>query len=300
MSRSPCHVLFVELNVSYRYISVNYEYSNFSVSQCRFEDGLQPDILPLPPTTTLDRSNSTSNPPSSSSPPASTTASATIPVGVIIGIALGGSAILSISILLTVFVFRRRRTAPQSGEDSPTSDLTKLSDEKDSQEFISVKEIDSTSLSRFKEMDDSGRIELQGFPKVMLELPGSKPVVHELAETSSIIDNMSFTRNLASLRHSARTSVASAGHSVKSWIGLSKLRTTNLNPRLETLNSASTTGTVDLNRSLPPTPISESPQTPWTSISETALPPGRSATDSSEYSFTRTDEQELKFGLNYF
>ena len=139
------HALLVKAQVLrlHRYLSVNYEYSNFSISQCVFEDGASANILPF---LSADLK----------SKPASNHK-------VIIGTTVGATVFLLLS-LVAFFIFKstgRRRKRENKIASSPSSKSLSPSF---SQISSTPKEIGENSLSGFhnghREMEDTSPAQL--------------------------------------------------------------------------------------------------------------------------------------------
>ena len=144
----------ITLKISYRYLITNYEQSNFSVYQARFEEGLPEQIIAIPSinSTTLTRKSS----------PVSKKST--------VGLSVGTSGGLLVLIFVLVFATRKLR-----GRTSKKVNLngTGMSN--------SIYEIDNNSLFwGFRELSDTGRAELldQQMPS------GSGKVIHEMPTPS--------------------------------------------------------------------------------------------------------------------
>jgi len=272
----------------FSYLITDYERSNFSLSQCRFEDGVATDLVKIPSMTKIS---------SRPSP------------NLIIGTSVGGAVLFILVILTLGFVIQRRRRKQNQTEQFETSSERPSSLEKPRVMTIcSVREIDNNSLcGPIRELPDSGKVELldenkpSGSGNEISEMPPSLTVMaHELrTHRSSKEQSMMRTHSANSFNILKSTSI-----SRKSWTNMDL---SDRSPRIETVISASarqksdlnnrptstspdtaevsplsmpkSTGlpdnpsitetdfpetsipvSLDLNRSLPPTPISESPQ----------------------------------------
>ena len=247
------------LSIFSRYLITNYEHSNFSVCQCRFDDAMPAALITIPPVAT----------------PSSTHVSRSV----IIGASIGATSILLLIILLSTWGIRRwRPKKPINRKSDITAPLHGL----EVSTAYSVHEIAHNSLFYgYRELPDSGKIELQdekqpsGSAKEILELPPEPPpVYHELmAETVS-----NGPLKLEKYRSTSSTK-SKTGIYVSTRI-LTNSRSSeggSSTPRVETIITSSTRDDalssnqssrsqspwpkpLDLDRPLPPTPISESPQ----------------------------------------
>lgn len=110
------------------YLFVNWERQTFNVSQCAWEEGMQENIVAVPP----GNGTATDNEQSSGG---DTSGSGGIGSGAIIGIAVAAVAVIVIGIVTAVFVIRRRKNArkvPGQGKHKP-SDGAVAGDPPDSQ-----------------------------------------------------------------------------------------------------------------------------------------------------------------------
>ncbi|KAK0513754.1 hypothetical protein JMJ35_003476 [Cladonia borealis] len=241
------------------YLITNYEHSNFSVSQCLFEDGVPLALITIPP--------------------AATTSSSHVSRGLIIGASIGATLFLLLIILLSTWAIRRRRAKKQITQKS---DITAPFREGKISTAFSIQEIAHNSLfyGDYRELADSGKIELldetrpSGSAKEISELPPEPPpVYHELmAETVSY-------GPLKLQKYSSTSSTKSKTGIYVSTKILTNSRSSeggSSTPRVETIITSSTRHSfksdqpsrsqspwpkpLDLDRPLPPTPISESPQ----------------------------------------
>ena len=263
------------------YIITNYEHSNFSVSQCKFEDGLPEKII-----TILSATNTSGNP---------------ISRGVITGASLGATALLILIILLITLAVRKWR---RKHSKRLSSDSTKPLKRQEILAVFPIQEMGHDSLYGVpRELADSGRAELMddkspsGSDKEMLELPQAPPpVYYELfADTASCGSRKTHTQrpSIASSAKSKTAIYVSTRILTQSRTSIERSST----PRVQTtitsgpsprpkfpsrpeplyLNRSSCPKALapDLTRPLPPTPISESPQvspvTPYSQQSRRGL-----------------------------
>ena len=263
------------------YIITNYEHSNFSVSQCKFEDGLPEKIVTIP----------------------SATNTSGIPIsrGVIIGASLGATAFLILIILLITLVVQRWR---RKHSKRLSNDSTKPLKGQEILTVFPIQEMGHDSLYGIpRELADSGKVELMddkspsGSDKEILELPQAPPpVCYELlADTASCGSRKTHTQrpSIACSAKSKTAIYASTRILTQSRTSIERSST----PRVRTiitsgpsprpkfpsrpeplnLNPSSCPKALapDLMRPLPPLPISESPQvspvTPYSQQSRRGL-----------------------------
>ncbi|KAL9121151.1 MAG: hypothetical protein Q9187_002296 [Circinaria calcarea] len=162
------------------YLITNYEHSNFSVSQCKYIDGLENDIIAIPPSISTNPPSISTNPPANSTnPPSISTnppAISTSPPAIlksppaapqvnksrIIGIALGIAGFLTLGVLLLVFLRKKRRSAQVERRKGAAATPSRPPEEIEPPEISQVQEIDNNSLFfGYREMDDSGIAELR-------------------------------------------------------------------------------------------------------------------------------------------
>ncbi len=173
----------------------------------------------------------------------------------IIGASLGATVFFLVSFFGVIFVIRKRRQKHSLISKGNTTELRDKPPEHGTFTVPTMQEIDANSLYGTLEVPNTGIMELRDGISI-LELEDSpKPIRHEL------MANQDPTGHTMIQDHSLRKRFAiyvSTGRSRETWplIGTSSDK-----PGVETIVSASTMRKVpDLNQSLPPTPISESPQ----------------------------------------
>lgn len=127
-----------------RYLITNYEYSNFSVSQARFEDGLQEKIIAIP----------------SASPPTTPKSHSRLSHNSIIGLSIGLSALLVLVVALVYFTRQRLRKRFRKNDTSNSSGSPIFSPEIKPANLSALHEIDNNSLVQFRELPDNGKVEL--------------------------------------------------------------------------------------------------------------------------------------------
>ena len=173
---------------------------------------------------------------------------------VIIGASLAATVLFLVSVFGVIFVIRKRRQEHSTMSNGNTTELRANSPDHETFTVPPMQEIGNSSYGT-PEVPNTGIIELRD-GRSILELEDSpKPITHEL------MANQDLTGHTMIQDHSLRKSFAvyvSTGRSRETWplIGTSSDKS-----GVGTIVSASTMRKVpDLNQSLPPTPISESPQ----------------------------------------
>ena len=282
----PCYRVSCAKNL-HSYLITDYERSNFSISQCKFEDGLKEDLIAIP--STMKRTNHNFR-------------------NVTIGASIGAAFALLLGVFITWNIFHRRRRQSKEHEVAlERSSIFKEPKEARVLTVCSVREIDDNSLcGPIRELPDSGKAELldqkalSGSGNQISEMSASlKFVVHELRthrsskESSTvqvcpsaghkIVESTKISRRSQIRSHSSDSSpcietvISASTHGSSSDMQLSTPASTVVEgspqaspPPLPrpmnlaintTILEASSPKSLDLNRSLPPTPISESPQT---------------------------------------
>ena len=144
-----------QLNRCVRYLIVNYEQSNFSVSQRKFQGDLHHDIIAM---TTAELGTP---PPATPLPPIPSDRTGTrghLSLGAMLGLAIGTALLLILSFLIIVILSQRRRSKRlEKSNQLSNRDLTQ-SNSPNPWEIFSTKEIDTKSVC---EVPDSGKAELQ-------------------------------------------------------------------------------------------------------------------------------------------
>ncbi|CAF9920934.1 MAG: hypothetical protein ALECFALPRED_001671 [Alectoria fallacina] len=231
------------------YLITNYEYSNFSVSQTRFEEGLRENIIAIPPSTSATPTNVQGH----------------ISHNTVIGASLSATVVFLVSVFgIALTILRWRHKKSKIGN----RDATELSEESPNPEaliVLPIQEIDANSICGPREVPDTGIVELRG-GRSMLELEESpRPIRYEL------MANQDSAGHMMTQDHNARNKFA-----IFTATGLLRGNWPTVGTNDETIISASPLrGLQDLNRSLPPTPISESPQVwPFETVISTSHPRG--------------------------
>ena len=277
------------LTTYYSYLITDYERSNFSLSQCQFEDGLPQKLITIKSTI-----------PDSS--PRNRQA--------IIGGSVG-AAVLVLLLLLGLAIFLKKRRSGQNGGKDPAHSLKSDSSEWSISEkppIPTVCEVDGGGFDTFpRELPDNGRYELQdekalsGSGNEINELsPSLAFVAHELrthrsSKESQVIESPTPNKfdilksteisrkswpapessdgtpcietviSASSRRSSSAVDVSSPSSSVSDEVSpISNSKARDLSSQKSITEGepspVSLLRSFDLDRSLPPTPISESPQ----------------------------------------
>lgn len=242
----------------YRYLVTNYELSKFSLYQAKFEEGRPAQIVAISSTNAKTESRR----------------------GEIVGASVGTATCLLVMIFIIIFAIRKGRGKLSKKNKSSIIRATELfNDLKTSKK---PHELDNNSLYwGFQELLDTGKAELldQNWPSgsgnKIQEMPTLAPVVYELmtdrnSPGSSVIQNPNSRKRSAvflatGVSRKACTSFdASGDHPRINTVVTSSPRRNQshrnlLNPD-RPLSSPLQCQPLDLNRSLPTTPILESPQ----------------------------------------
>lgn len=250
-----------------RYIIVDYERSNFSVSQCRFEDGEVPIDLVAIPSATKKPNHLRRN----------------VAIGTGITIAL----FILLATLAAIFAIRRWRAKTTVQPSSETTELSTLPQEPRASIISSSREIGNNSIAGpIRELPDSALVKAEllnaqapsGSGNQIFEMSEAvPPIFHELrthgsspAMVHKSIANSHKIFTSTKVSGKSRMSVASSSGSpfvgtVMSILGQRKeiamnrvsIATSNLEAEIL---SSYLRKSLNLDKSLPPTPISESPQ----------------------------------------
>ena len=250
--------------IFHRYLIANYEHLNFSISQCTFEEDVPAKIVAIQSTTLISSRMSRAD---------------------IIGTAVGATVFVVLLVLtLVLLILRRMRKLSLQSENNITEPETPIEDRK-TRIVCSIREIDQNSLcGPYRELADKDRAELldeqmpsgsgKDIPEIAQE---ARPTLHELQTHHISIEN-------PMIQISKKGGIfVRRQFSQKSWTSVDSSDNT---PNVETVISSSpwhsslapdqssissftvekeilasySRRTLDLERSLPPTPISESPQ----------------------------------------
>ncbi|KAG6991095.1 hypothetical protein G7Y79_00057g090770 [Physcia stellaris] len=265
------------------YVITDYERSNFSVSQARFADGVPNNLVTIHSATLSPSSNSTSlNPPAT--PPESQRSHKTINVASI------ATAVVVFILIIAGAIYayirrrsRRLRKQREGNASQPSNDAQEVRP----LTIDSVREIDNNSMvGPFRELPDTSLTELRGTHSLQAArnsisetaVPPS-PILHELRthrssqekvitrkargqihKTSTTTQPRSQSHISASTRNSTRRPTRSIRTVTAASTQKSDSRSSTDSISLKTAIYASyMRKPLDLNRSLPPTPISESP-----------------------------------------
>jgi len=261
------------LTFFFSYIITDYERSNFSVSQCRFEDGVPAQLVPIRSATETPNHSSRN---------------------VLLGTIIGSAALLLLLIIASIFVIRKKRRHTRQQVDvrlnqNTTGHQGPLQDPRPSI-ISSAREIDDNSnTGQIREIPDTGVAEL--LDELLHEMSPSGPG-HETSRSSRILPQVSHElRTHRSSQVMVRTRTYSKGplcrlkevprtrckeivtsddaSTIQMVLALSaqhidhvdqddaSVVTSNLEAQIY---SSYMRKPLDLNRTLPPTPISETPQ----------------------------------------
>lgn len=219
--------------ITVSYIITNYEQSNFSVFQSKFEDGVKPNIVAISLASTESHISRTTN----------------------IGVSIGVIAFFSLSLIAVISVLKKKKEKKRRDHHNGE----RLHDTIESMELQkeSIQEITVNSLiGPHRELPDSGKAELSG---------SSEPVAHELVEPFAPVAHLLMTHRTSDERpmtqiHDARNKYkifVSNNITRKSWTSIG---TSTDIPCVETTICSQKPKTIDVDRSFTATPISESLQ----------------------------------------
>lgn len=285
------------------YLITNYEYGNFSVSQCIFEEPMTQNILPI----LASGSRGPIPQPTNSQQPTNSgegrhetgfRLDRSTTIGVIVGSVLGLLFLLCMSYGLYLICPRRRRNKTSVTEVSRCSpgEIQQMFANKDdsgqalqsTSSFqsgieasesggIVTQEIDTSDWNLTREIPDSGRTELPEDCKVF-ELPQSNQSITPEPITRRPGNSFNFPPSTDRKRrwglHFSTDGLLSTGNVIKYWMGLTELQSTRKEASIsaEAPSIKSQPRNSYLDRPLPPTPISESPLRSsyhvWTKVAE--------------------------------
>ena len=219
------HAFGVRRLISGSYIITNYEQSNFSVFQSKFQDEYEPEIVAI---SSAGKDSSESH----------TTRST------IIGVSLGIGILFSLSLLAILWTVKKKQKQKMlenhkgEGPLDPTASMA-------SQQQL-VQEISADNIiSLYRELPDNGRAEL---------FEPSAPIAHELMTRGH-----SDERSMIQYHNSRDTSKMPVSH-VRVRDSSTTIDTSTSMSYGQTNVYSHNPRTMDVERSLPPTPISESLQ----------------------------------------
>ena len=263
------------LSVIYRYLVTNYEHSNFSVYQAKFEGDLSEQIVAIPSANaTTPLANATTE----------SKHSTRISRGTVVGASVGTAMCFLVLTFVLIFITRKRRST--ASRQKKSGSLGSLEPPNGIGISNTIYEIDNNSLYwGHREIPDTGKAELldrnwpSGSGRTIQEMPPHSPAELMTSQNSpknSVAQNAKSLNNLGTLvsKKRSKENWTSSGEAerfphIESPI-LSSLRRpssqrrsshhTSRNPDRRSLYPLRH-WPLDLNRSLPKTPISESPQT---------------------------------------
>ncbi|KAI4249088.1 MAG: hypothetical protein L6R42_009074, partial [Xanthoria sp. 1 TBL-2021] len=262
------------------YLITNYEYGNFSVSQCTFEEPMTQNILPI-----LPSGSPGPMPHPTNSQQRTSSGEGRHETGFIVGSVLGLLFLLCMSYVLYIICYRRRRNRTSGTEVSKCSpgEIQQMFANKDDSGQalqstsgfqsdieasepggIVTQEIDTNEWNLTREIPDSGRTELPENCKIF-ELPQSNQSITPEPITRRPGNSFNFPPSTDRKRrwglHFSTDGLLSTGNVIKYWIGLTELQSTRKEASISAESSSIESRPRDsyLDRPLPPTPISESP-----------------------------------------
>ena len=106
--------------IRHRYLTVDYERGNFTVSQCVFNEGAQEDVVIIHPLGYVAPNNGTANPDGTSV--TSNTKSSSFPIGAIVGVVFAVVILVVLAILL-FFAYRKRKWPFQHRKPAGAAEL---------------------------------------------------------------------------------------------------------------------------------------------------------------------------------
>ncbi|CAD6591030.1 MAG: hypothetical protein ASARMPREDX12_004894 [Alectoria sarmentosa] len=249
------------------YVIVDYERSNFSVSQCRFEDGISTDLVAIP---------SASETPNH------------LRRNVAIGTSIGTASFFLLATLAAVFAIRRWRRKAMTQLRSETREPPTSSEVPRALVFDYPREIDHNSMVEpFRELPDSANANVELLNEHSPSGSGNEiyemsevlpPASHELrADGGSLVMEQIRTASSCNIFTSVKIprkswmsfassdgaacveTVISASPQQRKEVSMTRASIGSSNLEAE-IFSLYVRKPLDLDRSLPPTPISESPQ----------------------------------------
>ncbi|KAL9024156.1 MAG: hypothetical protein Q9180_007978, partial [Flavoplaca navasiana] len=225
------------------YLITNYEYNNFSVSQCIFEEPITRNIQRILPAGFQEPESTSPQQPSISSegrPSTGSTLSRSTTIGVIVGSLVGLLLLLGISYRLSIrWSSRRRSRASRSSseirqifanrDDSTQSSRSNFSfqiaNEIPESDGRLVQEIDTSDWNFTREIADNGRTELPA-GSVIFELPQSNRSATSDSANQRFEDAHRIQSSVDQKRrwglHFSTDGLLSTGNVIKYWMGLTE------------------------------------------------------------------------------
>ncbi|KAL8896180.1 MAG: hypothetical protein Q9192_003218 [Flavoplaca navasiana] len=312
------------------YLITNYEHGNFSVSQCTFEEPMTQNLQAILPSGVRDlvpQPTAPQQPPVSSKgrQPRSSPLNRSATIGVVVGSVLGLLLLLSMSYGLYICWSRPRRRKLSKTEISAVSpgEVQRMFSNRDDSFLafhstssfplpdevyepslaggIVAQELDTSDWNLTREIPDTGRTELPGNCAVF-ELPRSNnsaisDLINQRPECPDPLPS-SVDQKRRWGRYFSTNGLLSTGNIIKCWMGLIENYQAELPSRPHTPSTPPGTRNSCLDRPLPSTPISESPQRSsyhvWTKVAE------RQHENQSDYPsplFTRDDPYRHRRGF---
>ncbi|KAL8719427.1 MAG: hypothetical protein Q9225_003570 [Loekoesia sp. 1 TL-2023] len=283
------------------YLTTDYGHGNFSVSQCRFEEPIEQDIVPILSDNSRTTTDSAPSPPSvneARSDQMSRLGRQKI-IGISIGAGLGFLLLLALCCWPCIARYRRKRGSvlrtravissaeeiqrvlevnngpPQASVNRSTSSLRSIMDfYVTNHDFIT--EIDTNSWNILREVPGNGRVELPENPKLcelshIVRSATSEDLIPRRRAESGPRPPLSPRRRRGLVM--STSGLLSTGNIAKYWMWLTGLRASQSeNSRSEESSASAGLKRSYLEKSLPTTPISESPQASsfpaWTRIAK--------------------------------
>ena len=224
----------------FRYVVTDYERSNFSVFQTKYEEGLKSHLVPIPSAGEIPENHQVS-------------------LATKLGASIGSIAFVLACIFAVLLTLRKFRTSSKTGRQADNVDHRERAWNTELPNHVfQPREIDMSSpVGQHQELSDTSKAELSD-STAPLELSVVSPrSVHELMaqqrpprlETGSN-DQYLNTKNKLTI-------VVATDFSRESWTSFD---TSSATPCVETTIYSVPPKSIDLNRSLPPTPVLESVQ----------------------------------------
>ncbi|KAL8736917.1 MAG: hypothetical protein Q9181_002213 [Wetmoreana brouardii] len=268
------------------YLVMNYEHANFSVSQCNFETPLGREIVPILPSDSKVTTNPPNSPTNSTSRP-HTGFHLDRPkiVGISVGTVLG--SLLLLAVFYWLYSVRRRRKRGKTlrttaasmssseenqrpsgagsgslGPADPNANFQRLFNNFGGSVRYFIPEIATNSWNFLRELPDTSRVELperDTTPQLLRSLRSVTPNRRNTEKPGNAHSQSSQRQSGLALSSSY---LFSASNIVRHWLNRDGLRIseTGSTTSIETSSTISRLKQSYLDRSLPPTPISETPQ----------------------------------------
>ena len=264
------------------YIITNYEHSNFSVSQARFETNTPMDLVSI---RSIDEAHEPGPSGSPSGSPSVTPKHSHRHRDIIIGASVGAAAFLLLIVVMSILVVRLRRRRTKVREESQSRHVYEKSVEPPTSAEIPTQEIGNNSMIwPFREVPDNGVVELpartlpsddDSQSSSAPRTPPPDPSVLQIGPSSQLNTSLDMgdprrihLSTTMSRSSRANNSPATSTSGIETFIFASPM-SEHFDLEVASIATSNTKTAIfssymrkplDLNRSLPPTPISESPQ----------------------------------------